>query len=174
MPSMNAGEYGWLSIRSRRSTFTVPRWCWKFSSVLASDLMRSAVGQRERFVRDLAGLAEQRGSERGAEEQQSSDDGRDAQTTSHGGVGTTGPDRTSSNENVPSSVWPFTTRRGPVRVAKIRKPPLRNGRTSNRPAGTSIEVGDSATKLSVTSESSNSLYAGTASESPGTAFDTAP
>ena len=76
-----------------------------------------AVGKRERFVRDLAGLPEQRGSERRAEEQQSCDHGRDAHTTAHSGVGTTGPDRTSSNKKPPSRVSPFTTRRGPVRVA---------------------------------------------------------
>ena len=45
--------------------------------------------------------------------------------------------------------------------------------TSNRPAGTSIVTGARATKLSVAIESPNSLYAGTASESPGTAFVTA-
>src|SRR6266550_1871046 len=203
MPSMKAGEYGWLSTRRRRSSFTVSRWFWKCSSVMASEPKRQvqairgqrlvvvgavlrrtavlrpagprdqlevlallhvgralehhvleqvrearaarplvaragvvphvhrhdgrrvilrvddaqAVGKRERFVGDLAGLAEQPGSERGAKQQQSGDDGRDAGTIAHSALGTTGPDRTSSNENAPSRVSPFTTRRGPVRVA---------------------------------------------------------
>src|SRR5207247_1507115 len=91
----------------------------------------------------------------------------------HSGEGMTGPECTSANENVPSRVSPLTTRRGATRVAYSRSPPVRSGSTSNRPAGTSMVVGCSATKLSVASESPNSLYARTASESPGAAFVTA-
>src|SRR5207247_8000466 len=91
----------------------------------------------------------------------------------HSGDGTTGPVAASWNEKAPSSVSPFTTRRTPLRVVNTRKPRLLRGRTSNRPAGTSIVIGASATKLSVASESPNSLYARAASESPGRAFVTA-
>src|ERR687888_107932 len=47
----------------------------------------------------------------------------------------------------------------------MRSPPVTSGSTSNRPAGTVTDVGCPATKLSVVSESPNSLYAGAASES---------
>src|SRR5205085_5271038 len=146
-----------------------------------------AVGQRERLVGDAAGLGRQRGSE---PQQQSTQHAHTTHTAAthrsrpplqdgnrepgHSGVGTTGPECTSSNANTPSSVSPFTTRRGAVRVAKIRKLPLLSGWTSNRPAGTRMVVGDSATKLRVVSESANSLYAGTPSESPGATLVTAP
>src|SRR6266700_357589 len=119
------------------------------------------VGQGEGLVADPAALhGEQRGDERNA-------------MHAHSGDGTTGPVAASWNEKAPSSVSPFTTRRTPLRVVNTRKPPLLRGRTSNRPAGTSIVTGASATKLSVASESPNSLYARAASESPGRAFVTA-
>src|SRR5437879_2708472 len=143
-----------------------------------------AVGQRERLVGDPARLGRQRGGEPAAAHQQSPQDTHSTHTATplqvanrepgHSAVGTTGPECTSSNVNNPSSVSPFTTRRGAVRVAKMRKLPLLSGWTSNRPAGTRMLVGGSATKLRVVSESANSLYAGTPSESPGATLVTAP
>ncbi len=56
----------------------------------------------------------------------------------------------------------------------MRKLPLFKGWTSNRPAGTRIVVGASATKLRIVTESVNSLYAGTPIESPGATLVTAP
>src|SRR5439155_4207886 len=120
-----------------------------------------SVGKGEGFVADAAALrGEQRGDDRNA-------------MHAHWGDGTTGPVAASWNEKAPSSVSPFTTRRTPLRVVNTRKPPLVSGGTSNRPAGTSIVTGASATKLSVASESPNSLYARATRESPGRAFVTA-
>src|SRR2546426_10533899 len=55
----NVGAYGWLSTRSRFSSFTVARWFSRFSWVTASERIRSASSQRAR------GSEERRGGEEG-------------------------------------------------------------------------------------------------------------
>src|SRR2546425_1635432 len=112
-----------------------------------------AVGHREGLVADPARLGGEHHRCTGGEQPGEESDGMWA----HSGDGTTGPVPASWNEKAPSSVSPFTTRRGPGRAANTRKPPLTSGSTSNRPAGTWIVTGASATKLSTPIESPNSL-----------------
>ena len=51
IPLRNAAEYGWLSTRSRRSSFTVSRWLWKFSALTARERIRSASSHKARLSR---------------------------------------------------------------------------------------------------------------------------
>src|SRR5258708_18432375 len=98
------------------------------------------VRQGERLVLDWARLAPEPGGQAGARRAEAGERGQEAaggaargQDEPHHSTGsTTAPQRTNSNENTPSRVSPFTTRRGARPVVSTRQPPPRTARTPNR------------------------------------------